>query len=100
LGLVRFVDNCPWAPTVHGQLSMLHGHCPCNISIREKNYLMENVNIKWTMSMLHGQLTPEINTESFKMTIFLFLVPDIPNKFSTLVVTFPRFKTELKKTFL
>ncbi len=51
------------------QLSMLHGHYPCNIIIREKNYLMENVNIKWTMSMLHGQLTPDINTESFKMTI-------------------------------
>ena len=32
-GLVRFVDNCPWTSIVHGQLSMLHGHCPCHIYI-------------------------------------------------------------------
>ncbi len=56
---------------------------------------MDNVHVTW--AIVHETYkTPEINTESFKMIIFQFLVPDIPNKFSTLVVTFTRYKTELK----
>ena len=56
-GLVRFVDNCPWTSSVHGQLSMFHGHCPWNIYI---------VHILWTMSMLHGQCPWNIRVNIFR----------------------------------
>ncbi len=46
LVLERFVDDCPWTSIVHGQLSMLHGHCLCYMDI---------VHVIFTLSILYGQ---------------------------------------------
>ena len=44
-GLVRFVDNCPWTSSVHGQNNFFLD-CP---------YFMDNVHILWTRTIFDGQ---------------------------------------------